>query len=104
MRGASMNKQAHGASPTGHLSQSAGRYTIGLLTTGNFTRFAPGHWLGVIDAARAQDVHVVCFLGEALHAPQGFYDPVFASVEARKALGSPDGLYGPAGAIFDLVD
>ena len=31
------------------------RYTIGLLTTEGFVRYAPGHWLGVADAARAHD-------------------------------------------------
>jgi hypothetical protein len=104
MRGASVSKQEHSTSQAGRLSRPAGRFTIGLLTTGNFTRFAPGHWLGVVDAAREQDVNVVCFLGEALHAPQGFYDPVFASAEVGKALGYPGEFYGPASAIFDLVD
>ena len=99
-----MNEQDYGIRQTAHYSRSARRFTIGLLTTGNFTRFAPGHWLGVIDAAQAQDVNVVCFLGEALHAPPGFSDPVFASAEVGKALGSPGGFYGRAGAIFDLVD
>ena len=58
-----MNEQDYGICQTAHYSRSARRFTIGLLTTGNFTRFAPGHWLGVIDAAQAQDVNVVCFLG-----------------------------------------
>ena len=104
MRGARVNEQEHGISQTGHLKQSARRFTIGLLTTGNFTRYAPDHWLGVIDTAREQDVNVVCFLGEAPHAPQGFYDPFFASAEVGKASGAPGGFRGPAGTIFDLVD
>jgi hypothetical protein len=57
-----VNEQEHGASQVGHLSRSAERYTIGLLTTGNFTRFAPGHWLGVIDAAREQETGCECGL------------------------------------------
>jgi hypothetical protein len=99
-----VSQPTHGAHITGHLHRSDARFTIGLLTTGNFARFAPGHWLGLIDAAREQDVNVVCFLGEAIHAPKGFYDPVFASPEVGKALGVPDAVYGAAGAVFDLVD
>jgi PAS domain S-box-containing protein len=103
MPGVIVNEQ-HSTSQVGHLEQSTKRFTIGLLTTGDFARFAPDHLLGVIDAAREQDVNVVCFLGEAFHAPQGYYDPFLPSAEVGQALGAPGGAHGPAGAIFELVD
>jgi PAS domain S-box-containing protein len=99
-----VNEQPHRTSKIRHLKQSTKRLTIALLTAGNFTRFAPDHLRGVIDAAREQDVNVVCFLGEAFHAPQGYYDPFLPSAEVGQALDAPGGVHGPAGAIFDLVD
>jgi PAS domain S-box-containing protein len=104
MRGARVNQQKYGTSQAEHLKQSTRRFTIGLLTTGNFLRYAPGHWLGVIDTAREQDANVVCFLGEAPHSPQGFYDSIFAVADVAKAIGSPGEFRGPASTIFDLVD
>jgi PAS domain S-box-containing protein len=99
-----VNEQGRGVNQPGRLSQPARRFTIGLLTTGNFFRYAPDHWLGVIDTAREQNVNVVCFLGEAPHSPQGLYDSVFVVADVGKAPGTPGEFRGPAGAIFDLVD
>lgn len=77
--------------------------TIGLVTTGDFARFAPGHWHGVIDAAQREGVNVICFLGEALQAPQGYQDPFRSSAKVGMALSTPGGAHGPASAIFDLA-
>jgi signal transduction histidine kinase/DNA-binding LacI/PurR family transcriptional regulator len=46
--------------------------TIGLLIGWLSTWLQESHWLGVADAAREQDVNLICFAGERLRSPAGF--------------------------------
>jgi PAS domain S-box-containing protein len=80
------------------------RFTIGLLTTEGFVRYAPGHWLGVADAARAHDANLVCFLGEALRSPPEFRVQTGEAFDLGRALAAPGGFRSQAAAVFDLAD
>jgi PAS domain S-box-containing protein len=80
------------------------RLTIGLLTTEGFVRYAPGHWLGVADTARAHDANLACFLGEALRSPPEFRVQTGEAFDFGQALASPSEFRSQAAAVFDLAD
>jgi PAS domain S-box-containing protein len=80
------------------------RYTIGLLTTESFVRYAPGHWLGVADSARAHDANLICFLGEAPYSPPEFHVQSSEAFDLSRTLASLSGTRSQAAAVFDLVD
>ena len=80
------------------------RFTIGLLTTEGFVRYAPDHWLGVIDTARAHDANLICFLGEAPRSPPEFHVHTGEAFDVGRALASPSGFRSQAAAVFDLAD
>src|SRR5439155_5245773 len=65
------------------VSREAGRPTIGMLT-GSLVDLFEDQWLGAVDAAREQQVDLVCFVGRELEDPRGFG--------------------AQANAIYDLVD
>jgi PAS domain S-box-containing protein len=80
------------------------RNTIGLLTTESLVRYAPNHWLGVADAARAHDTNLFCFLGEAPHSPPEFHIQSGQAFDLGRTLASLSGARSQAAAVFDLVD
>jgi PAS domain S-box-containing protein len=80
------------------------RYTIGLLTTEGFVRYVPSHLLGVADSARASDTNLVCFLGEAPHAPPEFHVQIGQAFDLSRTLASLSGTRSQAAAVFDLAD
>jgi PAS domain S-box-containing protein len=98
-----VNEEKDSTIQAGRFSRPDRRFTIGLLTAEAFMHYAPGHWLGVIDAAQERDVNVICFLGENLQAPKGFHPNVNAVSDVSKTLDSPRGFHSQATSIFELA-
>ena len=48
------------------------RQTIGFITSGIGNPISTNLWTGAVDAARQQNVNLICFVGESLKSPHGY--------------------------------
>ena len=53
------------------MPSTCARPTIGFITSGIGNPVSTNLWTGVVDAARQQNVNLICFVGESLQSPNG---------------------------------